>query len=231
LNGTNILIDPGPGTLVRCAKSKPRLNPSELDAIILTHKHLDHSADINIMIEAMTDGGFKKRGAVFCPEDALTDDPVILKYLRGVVERIEVLKEGGEYSMGDVAFNTPVRMKHGVETYGLNMNAGNLSISFIVDTRYFVGLESYFDGDIFVLNVARYKWMQGLDHLCVADAKKIIGSRKPKATIITHFGMTMLREKPWEVATRMQDELGVEIIAARDGMDLDLDRFTEGKST
>ncbi|KAA0008312.1 MAG: hypothetical protein FE042_02380, partial [Thermoplasmata archaeon] len=37
LNGTNILIDPGPGTLIRCLSSKPKLNPRQLDAIILTH--------------------------------------------------------------------------------------------------------------------------------------------------------------------------------------------------
>ena len=49
-NGTNILIDPGPGSLIRCLEQN--LNPQTLDAIILTHKHLDHTADINVIIEA-----------------------------------------------------------------------------------------------------------------------------------------------------------------------------------
>jgi ribonuclease BN (tRNA processing enzyme) len=53
--GTEILLDPGPGCLVHSAKRK--LNASKLKAIILSHKHLDHSGDINIMIEAMTEGG------------------------------------------------------------------------------------------------------------------------------------------------------------------------------
>ena len=64
---TNLYIDPGPGALVRCLNSKPKLEPSTLDGILLTHKHLDHSGDINVMIEAMTDGGFKKRGVLFAP--------------------------------------------------------------------------------------------------------------------------------------------------------------------
>ncbi|MCU4140786.1 MAG: Ribonuclease BN [Methanophagales archaeon] len=70
LRGTNILVDPGPGTLVRFAKSKPRIDPAKLHAIVLTHKHLDHSNDVNVMIEAMTEGGFKRRGTLICPKDA-----------------------------------------------------------------------------------------------------------------------------------------------------------------
>jgi len=78
----------------------------ELDGIILTHKHLDHSNDINIMIEAMTNGGYNKRGVVFAPIDALEGDPVILKYIRNHIEKIEILKERGTYHIGNISFST-----------------------------------------------------------------------------------------------------------------------------
>src|SRR4030066_2029921 len=89
---TNLYIDPGPGALVRCLSSKPRLEPSTLDGILLTHKHLDHSNDINVMIEAMTEGGFKKKGVLFAPADALDTDPVVFNYTRQYVEKIEIFK-------------------------------------------------------------------------------------------------------------------------------------------
>ncbi|HID96094.1 MAG TPA: MBL fold metallo-hydrolase [Candidatus Latescibacteria bacterium] len=225
LSDTNLLIDPGPGTLVKCATSRPKLDPAKLDAIILTHRHLDHSSDINIMIEAMTEGGFKRRGYLFAPEDALSDDPVILRYVRGFVESIETLQERGEYSVGKVRFNTPVRHVHGVETYGLNLRTDALSLSFIIDTRYFEGLEDHYNGDVVVLNLVRYKEDERgeIDHLNVSDAEKLIGSIRPKVAIISHFGMTMIRARPWEVAAGIKERTGVEVIAARDGMEFDID--------
>ena len=60
LSGTEILLDPGPGCIVQSTKRKLRAN--KLSAIILSHRHLDHSADTNIMVEAMTQGGLKRLG-------------------------------------------------------------------------------------------------------------------------------------------------------------------------
>ena len=96
---TNLYIDPGPGALVRCLNSKPKLEPSALDGILLTHKHLDHSGDVNVMIEAMTEGGFKKGGVLFVPRDALEEDPVVLKYVRDYVKKVEILR--GELRIPD----------------------------------------------------------------------------------------------------------------------------------
>ena len=223
LSDTNIFIDPGPGALLRCLSSKPKLNPADLDGIILTHRHIDHSDDINIMIEAMTNGGFKKKGVVFAPKDALEKDPVILHYVRDQVDRIEILREKGSYTLGNISFSTPVRHVHGVETYGLNIQGENNTISLITDTRYFDGLESYYDGDILIINVVRLEEREGIEHLSLKDAEKILSANKPKLGVLTHFGMTMLKAKPWELADKLSKKLNIKVIAARDGMTIDLD--------
>src|SRR3972149_3429987 len=75
LNGTQILVDPGPGCIVQTTKRK--LNPENLSAIILSHRHLDHSGDTNVMVEAMTNGGHNQHGKVFAPADALCFEPGI----------------------------------------------------------------------------------------------------------------------------------------------------------
>ena len=226
LAGTRLLIDPGPGTLVRCVKSRPRLDPAKLDGIVLTHKHLDHSSDINVMIEAMTEGGSKRRGQVFAPSDALFEDPVILRYVRKYAERITILKQGGEYQVGEIIFNTPVRHLHSVETYGLNIKGNGRSLCFITDTRYFSGLEDFYKGDILVINLVRYqlKPEEKIEHLDVSATKKLISGIKPRQVILTHFGMTMLQAKPWQVAAELQQELGVKVTAANDGMNFEIDQ-------
>ena len=43
LDNTNVLIDPGPGSLINCLSSRPKLNPKYLDGIIkLLEKHRIH---------------------------------------------------------------------------------------------------------------------------------------------------------------------------------------------
>ena len=226
LDETNVLIDPGPGSLVRCLSSKPKLNPRELDGIILSHRHLDHSNDVNIMIEAMTNGGFDRKGIVFAPSDAVDIDPVVLKYVRDYVEKVEILKENGSYTLGNISFSTPVKhLHHGVETYGINFYGENISVSYISDTSYFDGIESYYDGDVLILNVVRLKKSDIIQHLSFEDAEKIISENKPKLAVMTHFGMTMVKAKPWELAEKLTSKIGVKVVAASDGMEIDLDKY------
>ena len=218
---TNVLIDPGPGSIVRCSASRPKLKPGKLDGIILTHKHLDHSNDINVMIEAMTEGGFKKRGIVFCPFDAVGDEPVILKYAVNFPEKIEILKANQDYKVGDFSFQTSMRHLHTVETHGLKFNLGATSVGLLADTRFFEELEDFYKTDLLIISVVFFEPRPGIDHLCLADAEEIIKACKPKKAVLTHFGMTMLKAKPHIQAEKLTDRLGIEVVAAYDGMSLE----------
>ena len=223
LSGTEILLDPGPGTIVQATKRK--LRAEKLSAIILSHRHLDHSADTNIMVEAMTQGGFKRHGRLFAPADALGSESVIFSYLKDYLEGIEVLQEGKSYSVGNVSFTTPVRHIHQVETYGMLFKTTKHTFSYIADSRYFDGLCHSYGGELLIINVVRLEANHPFDHLSVPDAEHIIKELKPEVAILTHFGMTMWRAKPWEVAKRLSQTTGVKVIAARDGMKFDLSQL------
>ena len=221
--GKDIMLDPGPGALVRCVKSRPPLDPTKLDACILTHRHLDHSNDINVMIEAMTEGGFKKRGFVFCPQDCLEQDPVIFKYIREFPRKIEIFEEGKSYKLGDLTFSTPIKNKHSVQTFGLVFDLGYTKISFISDTGFFEELIPAYKAQIMVINLVFFNRREQYLHLCLDDARRIIKETKPQKAILTHFGMTMLRNDPRKIAQELSDNTGVEVISSYDGMTLVLE--------
>ena len=223
LSGTEILVDPGPGCIVQSTKRK--LRADKLSAIILSHRHLDHSADVNIMIEAMTQGGFKRHGWLFAPADALETEPVIFSYLKDYLDGIEVLQEGKTYSIGNISFDTPIRHIHPVETYGMLFRTAEHTLSYIADSRYFDGLWQNYGSELLIINVVFLEPGRPIDHLSVPDAEHIIMESKPKVAILTHFGMTMWRAKPWEIAQRLSQETGVRVLAARDGMKFDLSQL------
>jgi len=218
--GTNILLDPGPGSIVRCALSRPRLNPVNLDGIIVTHKHLDHANDINVMIEAMTEGGFRKRGVVFCPRDAIEGDSIILKYARKFPRKIEILKGRRRYRAKDFSFETSMPHLHTAETYGIKFKLGRTTLGILTDTRYFDSLISFYKVDILILSVVFFKPRPGIDHLSLVEAEKIIRLVRPKKAILTHFGRSMLKAVPSIQAKLLSRKLGIEVVAARDGMRL-----------
>jgi phosphoribosyl 1,2-cyclic phosphodiesterase len=225
LDGARICVDPGPGALVHARARALRLDPAALDAVVLTHKHLDHSGDVNAMIEAMTVGGTRRRGVVLAPRDAYEDDPVIFRYVRSYPAATAVLEPGGRYPLAGEdgpVLETPLRLRHPVETYGLRFVGRRFTVGLIACTGYFPELEEAFRTDVLLLNVV-YRDPRDDIHLALPDARRLVAAIRPRLAVITHFGLTMLRARPWELAEALSRETGVRVLAARDRWRLDLE--------
>ncbi len=229
LGGFRLLVDPGPGCLVRCHASRPRGDPSKLDAVLLTHGHLDHAGDVNVMLEAMTEGGHEHRGTLYAPSEALDGDPIVMRYVRRYVGRIEVLEEGKSWGLAPgVTLTTPVRHLHGGEAYGLRLQTPRVRISHVADTFYFPELvRHYAPCDVLIVHMVLYQVAperkKRILHMDLADATRLVAEVRPRMALLTHFGMTVLDAKPWLLAEKMSAETGVRVVAARDGMTFDLE--------
>jgi ribonuclease BN (tRNA processing enzyme) len=216
IRGKNILVDPGPESLYRLLTYVPRFNPEKIDAIILSHKHIDHSADVNVYLDVITRGGFKKGGMLVAPEDAFGTDGVIFKYLIEFLKEVKIIKPKLKLNFGDFEIVFPLKHDHRVETYGFKLMHEKFSLSYITDTKYFPEIIKAYRADILILNLLRLAPSE-IDHLSVPDCVEIVKKIKPKVAIITHFGMTVLRAGPWNIARQLKEKTGVTVLAAEDG--------------
>src|SRR3979409_2393513 len=214
---TRISLDPGPGAIVQYAKRKVDL--TKLDAIVLSHRHLDHCGDVNVMVEAMTEGGFAHRGRLFCPSDALDDDPVVLRYLRQFPQEVVRLQPETTYTGNGIEFSTSPRHKHQVETYGFRFGD---RLGWVTDSAYYDGIAEQHQAGGMGIHVVLRGGRAERPHLCLDDAERIIREAKPRLAILTHFGMTVWRAHPWELAADLTQRLGTEVKAARAGMTIGL---------
>lgn len=216
-NGTRLALDPGPGAIVQYAQRG--IDLTTLDAIVLSHRHLDHSGDVNVMLEGMTDGGFQHRGQLFCPSDALDDDPVVLKYVRRFPREIVRLTPDTAYSVNGTGFTTSGRHVHQSETFGFRFGD---KLGWVTDSGYYDEIAEQHRADVMVIHTVLRDCIPTLPHLCIADAERIIREAKPRIAYLTHFGMTVWRADPARVAADMSQRTGLDVRAAADGLSIEL---------
>lgn len=225
LGGIQISLDPGPGALVYATAYC--LDPSQLDAVLISHRHLDHCGDVNAMVEAMTGGGLNRHGIIMAPKDALTQDPVLLRYVRGYAREVIGISPEHSYQVGEVTIEVSMPHDHGsAETYGFNFVTKEQTVSYIPDTSYFQKLGSFYRGETVIISMLRLHaeptWIK---HLSLPDVIRVLGQMnpKPKRVLLTHFGRQLIEFGPDRAAEEIGKVSGVKVMAAHDGEVFDLD--------
>jgi len=226
LDGKSFLIDPGPGSLYHARKL--RLKVEKLNAILLSHRHVDHSNDVNAYLDGLTNT------ALIAEKTSLTGDendtPVVSKYHQEKTKSIRAVVQDEEIALGDIKIKTTLA-EHTCPTIGFIIE-GSRKIGYTSDTVFYDGIEKYFDGvDVLIANVLvpHGKKPFLLKHLSVDDVVKMVNRMtiKPELIIITHLSMWMLKNSPYEQARFIQKNTGVKTIAAKDNMEINLDTLNE----
>ena len=220
MDDTLLSIDPGPGAIVHATREG--IDLQKLKGILISHRHLDHCGDANVMIEAMTHGGYERNGIVFAPGQALYEDPVILRYLWNYVDGIEQLEAEKTYTCGKLKFETSMPHQHGdTETYGFLFHGKKCKLGYVPDTKYFPELASFYKCNLLVIsNLLLHKGK--VDHLSASEVAAFLREAKPDKAVITHFGMRMWRTGVDGVAESIAQKSGIQVIAAKDGMRLEI---------
>ncbi len=217
-----IHIDPGPGALVRMCNL--RIDPLKTDILIVTHSHIDHIGDAGVLIEGMSHYALKKKGTLIASEDSIegkTGSQHISRFHLSKAEAVVTARPGETFEFEGGKFTFTKAIHDEFPAFGFVLEMDGKKIGYTGDTEYFPEMpEEYAGCDLLIVNVMKPFPDQYSGHLTAEDASKLLGRVQPKLAVITHMGLKMLRYPSEKRAKEVEEETGVKVIAATDGLEI-----------
>lgn len=152
-----MMVDPGPGAIL--SMDELNIDLGMLDAVYISHGHVDHYAGVERVIEGMCWAMSVKRGAVLGPRRIFEEDKQISDYHQGDSHKsgysggpeVIFLEKGKEIKLREVTL-TPTVAYHGFENYGFILEHQGFKLGYTSDTNYISKLRGK-DGIIDVTKV------------------------------------------------------------------------------
>jgi ribonuclease BN (tRNA processing enzyme) len=232
LAGEMIHIDPGPGALVRAKQYG--VNLQKLTGMVISHAHPDHATDAPLVLEAMTQGAFKKKGAVIANEIVFKGAeeflPVFSSYHLKAIGRQEIMEPGRKISLGKIRIEAIRAVHPEPKSLGYVFSGEGRKVGYTGDGEYYGGQEDHFQGcDYLLVNCHHPRGIKYKGFMNAEEARRLIEGAKPGMAVLTHFGMRMMRGVAEREAGWIQEQTGIKTIAARDGMVIDSESGDQGK--
>ncbi len=186
---TNVLVDIGNGVLANLFRY---LDPHELDAIVVTHLHADHVADLfplGLYLRWNPRPG-KDLLEVHAPEGSCA----LLESFQpwagpGELSRVfRFVDLPAPFTAGPMSFRF-VPTRHLIPTFALVCQEGDRRIGFSADTSWDEGLPAAFEGCDALLCEATYQGPKGIDrvHLSACEAGRMAARAKVPRLVLTHL--------------------------------------------
>ncbi len=230
INGSlSIHVDPGPGALANSLQYHQ--DTKAVDILIVTHNHIDHVNDANLMIEALSPGWKQKKGWLIGSREAIEGDAKgdkgVTAYHLAKLERCTIAETGKKITIeinGKTAVLLPTKVKHEDKTgFGFVLEMDGRKIGYTSDTEYFAGISRQYSGcDILIANNLKSGEDGVPGHLYTGVTAKMAQEAKPKKLLLTHIGMSLIKSGPEKEAEKIEKLTGIKTISAEDGMKIDV---------
>jgi ribonuclease BN (tRNA processing enzyme) len=204
---TSVWIDAGTGTL---AELQRHLHPADLDAIWISHRHADHTADLLVAYYALRFAdrrpehpipligpeGLLERMAAFLGPSSVAELPRVFD--------TQEMSGWGERGIGSLTLEWgPVQ--HGVPAFGLAVGDGTTRFAYSGDSAPCVSLEELAEGAGTLLLEAGYDTGPGEDdapaHHTPEDAGRTATAAGVPRLVLTHVAETVTPEAAAERAS------------------------------
>ena len=223
IEGVDLYFDPGPSAIYKIRQAE--LVPDDLKGIFVSHKHLDHCSDLNVLIEAVhyhvTRGGWDYQDyQVFCPKEVVKQ--YIVDWHKKMPKKIVEVKPEKKYKLEHLEIKTTKNLiekpyyKEHLEQFGYYVKGKEYSFAYIPETFYKVDLFKKAKDEIVILNaMAPTEKYQ-------SQLVKTIKCLSPKLVILQHWISRAYDYGPKKYAKDLQKATGVKVVAVTDGDVFDL---------
>ncbi len=224
LEGVNLYFDPGPAALYKIREAG--LIPDDLKGIFVTHKHLDHTSDLNALIEAVhyqfTNQGWNYRDyTVFCPPDVYTEG-YILNLHKKMPKKIIKVQAEKKYKLKHLTITTTKNLlekpyyKKQLNQFGYQVKGEKYGFAYIPETFYRPGLFRKISEKIIILNAMAPK--EEYYNQLVKTVKEI----SPKLILLQHWIKRAYEFGINKYARNLEKDTGIKVQAIKDGDIFDL---------
>lgn len=217
-DGFRAVLDLGYGTLPRLLERCP---DGELDAVLITHEHPDHSADLSGLLRMRRFTGGGRRLPLYCTAGTLEQlhhvEPAI-----PVADVFEPRELPHCHSLGPFELESML-LPHHVPNAGIRLIAPGTVIAYTGDTGPDPALEILgAHADLYLMDATRQEPPEAGEPrlvLTAAEAAEWAGRARARRLVLTHFWPGIDRHRSLAQAHEL---FGGEVLAARDGMVIDL---------
>ncbi|MCJ8005947.1 MBL fold metallo-hydrolase [Lederbergia wuyishanensis] len=185
--GFNLLVDCGSAVL---SQLQMYIKPEELNAVILSHYHADHIADIGVLHHALLIGkyvsGYDRNLSIY----GHSKDPDGLSSLT-----YKDITTGIAYDKDNFIHIGPfkiefIRTKHPVACYAMRITCEGKTLVYTADTSYFDELVEFsMDADVLLAESNFYKGMDGASagHMTSEEAGRLAKKANVDTLVLTHL--------------------------------------------
>lgn len=192
---TSMYVDPGPGALVRGLDHG--ITFGSVDALFISHAHIDHYGDGEALIEAITQGCKKDRGHLITNEIVLEGQSdtsgVLSSYHRNHIGQTSMIDAEDIVDLEPWSLTVTATDHKDIQTNGFCAEIEGTTIGYIPDTSYTDDLiPQYRDADYLIINTLRPVDKDWKGHLNLEEAVNLVETIEPEKAFLQHFGMNFV---------------------------------------